>query len=145
MTAAAQPTTENARTRKGRADGATTASASVKPTLCFVHSPTSGPCRRMEGFLAQVLQRRHNHGTFAIQQVNALERPDLVERLRVTTLPTLLVIESRKVRGRLEGLAGCAEIERALEPWLKGPRAAATPPVEELSAPAAGSDPDASY
>jgi hypothetical protein len=88
----------------------------------------------MEGFLAQVLQRRHNHGTFAIQQVNALERPDLVERLRVTTLPTLLVIESRKVRGRLEGLAGCAEIERALEPWLKGPRSA-EPPVEELSAP----------
>jgi len=99
----------------------------------------------MEGFLAQVLQRRHNHGTFAIQQVNALERPDLVERLRVTTLPTLLVIESRKVRGRLEGLAGCAEIERALEPWLKGPRTADVPPVDELSAPAAEPDPDASY
>ena len=68
----------------------------------------------MEGFLAQVLQRRHNHGTFAIQQVNAAERPDLVERLRVTTLPTLLVIEARKVRGRLEGLAGCqlGSIER---------------------------------
>jgi hypothetical protein len=145
MPTIAQPN-HKARTTKGRATESKPASpSSSKPTLCFVYSPTSGPCRRMEGFLAQVLQRRHNHGTFAIQQVNALERPELVERLRVTTLPTLLVIESRKIRGRLEGLAGCAEIERALEPWLRGPKAAETPPVEELAAPMPEADPDASY
>ncbi len=133
---------QKARTGQSRRTGSTTSSRPAKPTLCFVYSPTSGPCRRMEGFLAQVLQRRHNHGTFAIQQVNAAERPDLVERLRVTTLPTLLVIEARKVRGRLEGLAGCAEIERALEPWLRRPQEAETLPLEELRAEA---DPDASY
>jgi hypothetical protein len=99
----------------------------------------------MEGFLAQVLQRRHNHGTFALQQVNALERPELVERLRVTTLPTLLVIESRKVRGRIEGLTGCAELEHALEPWLKGPRSGEETALEELSAPVVEADPDASF
>ena len=145
MPMAAQPS-QKPRLREARPSGSKPSSTSpAKPTLCFVYSPTSGPCRRMEGFLAQVLQRRHNHGTFALQQVNALERPDLVERLRVTTLPTLLVIESRKVRGRLEGLAGCAEIERALEPWLKGPRGVEMPPVEELAAPVPEADPDASY
>ncbi|HST16902.1 MAG TPA: LmbU family transcriptional regulator [Gaiellaceae bacterium] len=145
MSTAIQPS-QKAPASQGRPAAGAKAESPVaaKPTLCFVYSPTSGPCRRMEGFLAQVLQRRHNHGTFALQQVNALERPELIERLRVTTLPTLLVIESRKIRGRLEGLAGCAEIERALEPWLKGPRSA-TPPVEELAVPVTESDPDASY
>ena len=89
-----------------------------KPTLCFVYSPTSGPSRRMEGFLAQVLQRRHNHQTFVLRRVNSAERPDLVERLGVTALPALLVIQDRRVQARLDGLHGCTEIEQLLEPWL---------------------------
>jgi hypothetical protein len=104
------PTTEAPR-RKSR-------SAGDKPTLCFFYSSKSGPSRRVEGFLAQVLQRRQNHKTFALRRVDCEERPDLAERFRVTTVPTLVVIESRKVRSRLEGLCGCREIERLLEPWL---------------------------
>lgn len=89
-----------------------------KPTLCFFYSPTSGPCRRAEGFLAQVLQRRQNHRTFALRRVNCDEHPDLAERFRITELPTLVVLENRKVRSRLEGPRGCREIEQLLEPWL---------------------------
>ena len=89
-----------------------------RPTLRFFYSPTSGPSRRVEGFLAQVLQRRQNHRTFELQRVNCDKHPELVERYAVTQMPTLIVIEGRRVLGRLEGSCGCREIEKLLEPWL---------------------------
>ena len=73
----------------------------------------------MEGFLAQVLQRRQNHGTFVVHHVDAEERPDLVERFRVSVIPTLVVVDDRRVQARLEQPRGCREIERLLAPWLK--------------------------
>jgi thioredoxin-like negative regulator of GroEL len=91
----------------------------TSPLLVFVHSELSGRCRRAEGFLAQVLQRRRNHETFRLRRLSAEQRPDLVERFRVSTLPTLLVIEDKVVRGRLENPRGCREIADFLEPWLK--------------------------
>jgi hypothetical protein len=94
----------------------------ARPTLCFFYSPTSGPCRRAEGFLAQVLQRRQNHLAFTLQRVNCDERADLVERLSIAKLPTLLVVEDRRVRARLDGSFGCKEIQELLAPWLGGPR-----------------------
>jgi thioredoxin-like negative regulator of GroEL len=93
--------------------------AQVQPGLVFFYSPSSGHCRRVEGFLAQVLQRRRNHGTFKLYRVDAEERPDLVERFQVNATPTLAIVSGRRVKGRLEGLAGCREIERFLAPWLR--------------------------
>ncbi len=90
-----------------------------RPLLVFVHSPLSGRCRRAEGFLAQVLQRRRNHETFTLRRLDAEARPDLVQRFRVAKLPTLLVVEEKVVRGRLEDPRGCREIAAFLEPWLK--------------------------
>ena len=78
-----------------------------------------GSCRRAEGFLAQVLQRRRNHGTFKLYRVDEQERPDLVERFGVATMPTLVVVEGKAVRARLERPRGCREIESFLAPWLK--------------------------
>jgi hypothetical protein len=72
----------------------------------------------VEGFLAQVLQRRRNHGTFRVVFVDGEERPDLLERFAVKELPTLVVVEGHVVRARLERPRGCREIERALAPWL---------------------------
>ncbi|MGZ4352088.1 MAG: thioredoxin family protein [Gaiellaceae bacterium] len=92
---------------------------STRPLLVFVHSELSGRCRRTEGFLAQVLQRRRNHATFSLRRLSAEARPDLVERFRVSTLPTLLVVEEKVVRGRLEDPRGCREIAEFLEPWLR--------------------------
>jgi len=90
-----------------------------KPGLVFFHSAVSGSCRRAEGFLAQVLQRRRNHDTFRLYRVDLEERPDLVERFRIETLPTLMVVEEKTVRARLERPRGCREIERFLAPWLQ--------------------------
>jgi len=94
------------------------AKAGVKPRLVFFHSSYSGQCRRVEGFLAQVLQRRRNHGTFQLYRVAEEERPDLVERFEVGAMPTLVVVEGRQVRARLERPRGCRDIEAFLAPWL---------------------------
>src|SRR5919199_153034 len=89
-----------------------------QPRLVFFHSTLSGHCRRVEGFLAQVLQRRRNHGTFKVVRVAEEERPDLIQRFKVETLPTLVVVEGKSVAGRLERPRGCRDIEGFLSPWL---------------------------
>jgi thioredoxin-like negative regulator of GroEL len=89
-----------------------------KPRLIFFHSELSGNCRRVEGFLAQVLQRRRNHETFRLYNVPQEQRPDLLERFDVAAVPTLVVVEGKAVRARLENPRGCREIERFLGPWL---------------------------
>jgi thioredoxin-like negative regulator of GroEL len=89
-----------------------------RPRLVFFYSATSGRCRRVEGFIAQVLQRRHNHDTFSLYRVNADERPELAERFGVTTTPTLFVVQGRRIAGRLEVPGGCRQIEEFLTPWL---------------------------
>ena len=91
----------------------------AQPGLVFFYSPVSGNCRRVEGFLAQVLQRRRNHGTFKVLSVSGEERPDLLERFQVNTLPTLLVVEGKRVSGRLEQPRGCRDIEGFLSQWLR--------------------------
>jgi thioredoxin-like negative regulator of GroEL len=91
----------------------------ARPTLLFFFSPTSGASRRADGFLAQVLQRRANHSTFRIVRVDADERRDLVERLQIIDLPTLVVVVEGRVRARLSRPSGCVEITQLLSPWLK--------------------------
>ena len=95
-----------------------TSSLEQQPRLVFFHSTLSGQCRRVEGFLAQVLQRRRNHGTFRVLRVAEEERPDLLERFKVGDVPTLVVLEGNSVAGRLERPRGCREIEGFLSPWL---------------------------
>jgi thioredoxin-like negative regulator of GroEL len=89
-----------------------------QPRLVFFHSSLSGHCRRVEGFLAQVLQRRRNHGTFDVVLVAEEERPDLLERFKIEAVPTLVVVENKAVTARLERPRGCRDIEGFLAPWL---------------------------
>ncbi len=96
--------------------GPTTA---TRPRLIFFTSSLSGQCRRVEGFLAQVLQRRRNHSTFRVLVVDQGEHPDLVERFGIEGFPTLVVVEDRTVRARLDSPRGCRDIERLLSPWLR--------------------------
>src|SRR5581483_1289271 len=94
-------------------------SVGTKPRLVFFHSKFSGKCRRVEGFIAQVLQRRQNHGTFVYHEVDADEHPELVERFHIDEVPTLVVVEGRKVKRRLSHPRGCRDMEDLLAPWLK--------------------------
>jgi len=49
------------------------------------------------------------------------ERPDLLQRFEVGTVPTLVVVEGKRVRARLERPRGCRDIEGFLAPWLNWP------------------------
>ena len=87
--------------------------------LVFFGAGTSGQCRRVEGFVAQVLQRRHNHDTFTVVRVSAEAQPQVFERFGIDKVPTLVVIEDRKVKRSLEQPRSCREIEKFLSPWLR--------------------------
>jgi thioredoxin-like negative regulator of GroEL len=91
----------------------------TKPTLIFFHSTKEGRSRRAEGFLAQVLQRRRNHETFLVRYVAREERPDLLEKFRIRETPTMVVVEDRRVQGRLTQPHGCEDIQTFLAPWLR--------------------------
>lgn len=51
--------------------------ADSRPKLLFFYTDSSGRSRRVESFLAQVLQRRRNHDTFQLYRVDCDARPDL--------------------------------------------------------------------
>src|SRR5437764_15106903 len=83
-----------------------------KPVLLYFRSERSGRCRRVDAFLAQVLQRRGNHDTFALCDVDVAKQDRLVQRFRVGAVPTLVVVEQRRVSARLVDPGSATEIER---------------------------------
>jgi thioredoxin-like negative regulator of GroEL len=91
----------------------------ARPQLVFFFARNSGRSRRVEGYLSQVLQRRHNHESFHVLNVDVDEHADLAERFRVDDVPTIVVVEEKRVRGRLASPRGCREIEQLLSPWLR--------------------------
>lgn len=99
--------------------GSASKAATAKPSLVFFHSSSSGRCRRVEGFLAQVLQRRSNHDTFELVRVDADDNAELVEQFKIETIPTLVVVADKRAQGRLPNPQGCRDIERFLTPWLR--------------------------
>lgn len=90
----------------------------AKPKLVFFFSPRSGRCRRVEGFIAQVLQHRRNHDTFELVRISVDEHPGLVQRFRIETLPTLCVVEGKRLQRRIVAPRGCRQLAQELEPWL---------------------------
>lgn len=91
----------------------------AKPRLVFFYSPTLGRCRRTEAHLAHMLQRRRNHQAFQLVRVNVNERPDLAERFRVDVVPTLVVVEERRLVQRIVSPRSATELERELAAWLR--------------------------
>lgn len=92
---------------------------SEKPGLIFFFSARSGQSRRVEGFLAQVLQRRGNHSTFQLHRIDADKHADFATRLEVTDTPALVIVDGGLIRGRVTKPVGCRQIEELLSPWLR--------------------------
>jgi thioredoxin-like negative regulator of GroEL len=90
-----------------------------RPRLVFFHARASGRARRIDGYVANVLQRRQNHQTFLLQRVIVEDHPELAARFGVDGLPTLFVIEDNRVCTRVEDPRGTHDLELALAPWLK--------------------------
>ena len=91
----------------------------TRPRLVFFFARNSGRSRRVEGYLSQVLQRRHNHESFELLHVDVEEHAQLAERFLVEAVPTIVVVEEKRVRGRLASPRGCRDIEALLAPWLR--------------------------
>jgi hypothetical protein len=106
-------------TAQASAPRTTARTTDERPMLVFFTSATNGRCRRAEGFLAQVLQRRRNHKTFSLRFVHEEERPDLLDRFHIEKTPTLMVVDDRVVRGKLVEPHGCEDIHEFLAPWLR--------------------------
>jgi len=90
-----------------------------RPRLLYFFDQTDGRARRVEGFLAQILQRRRNHETFVVHRIEMNEHPDLAERFKVSSTPALVVVNEKQVRGRLEAPRSAVEIQSLLSPWLR--------------------------
>jgi thioredoxin-like negative regulator of GroEL len=100
-------------------DVAHEASVPARPRLLFFYGERDGHSRRVEGFLAQVMQRRKNHDTFEVHRIETSRSAKLAQRFRVDAVPTVLVLDGRRVRARLVRPTGCADLKLALAPWLR--------------------------
>jgi thioredoxin-like negative regulator of GroEL len=86
------------------------------PFLLFFTTSQSGPARRMESLLAHLA--RKERGRLSIALIDADRETDWVERLKVTQIPTLVLIKDRRPVDRLEGRVSAPQIERMISPHL---------------------------
>lgn len=86
------------------------------PVLLFFTHSRSGPARRMESLLAHLA--RKERARLRIARIDAQAQPEWVERLKVTEVPTLVLIKDRRPVGRLEGRVSAPQIERMIAPHL---------------------------
>lgn len=85
-------------------------------TLVFVGRRRSGVSRRMESLIAWVKVTQKEQ--LRVVEVDADRNPGLIEQLAVTEVPTLLLLENRRVVGRLEGRATGRQIDELIRPHL---------------------------
>jgi thioredoxin 1 len=94
------------------------------PILLFFTTGRSGPARRMESHHAHLA--RKERARLRVARIDADEQPDWIKRLKVTEIPTLILIKDRRPVERLEGRVSAPQIERMISPHLA--------PVEETAA-----------
>jgi thioredoxin-like negative regulator of GroEL len=94
------------------------ATSAQSPLLLLCATPTSGHARRMDGYIAHLLQRGGNHESLRYTMVNVVDRPDLAHRLEVTEVPSVVVIEDGHVVARAGGYQRPRALEALLAPWL---------------------------
>ena len=88
----------------------------ARPVLVFFSSARSEPCRRMESLVAHIA--RKDRDRLRVIQVDVDQRADLVEKLAVQSVPTLVLVIDRKAVARLDGRASAPQIEAMLEKHL---------------------------
>jgi len=70
----------------------------------------------MESLVAHVARKERDR--LRVMHVDVDEQPELADRFRVTTVPTLALVKDKRVVDRLEGRVSAPRIERMLEPHL---------------------------
>jgi len=90
--------------------------------LVFFTSERSGPARRMESLLAHLA--RKERAQMRVLRVDVDRQPEVAERFRVDSVPTLVLVKGKRVVARLEGRVSQPRIESMLAPHLGAPLAA---------------------
>jgi thioredoxin-like negative regulator of GroEL len=88
----------------------------AKPLLVFFTSERSGPARRMESLLAHLA--RKERGRLRVMKVDVESQPELAERFKVGQVPTLTLVQGKRVVDRIDGRASAPRIESMLERHL---------------------------
>lgn len=83
------------------------------PVLIHFWAPWCGLCRLIEPLLSEI--QKHGSEYIKIVGINADENFKLSNTYRLTTLPTLILIENGKIRYRLDSFRGRDELRLALE------------------------------
>jgi thioredoxin-like negative regulator of GroEL len=91
-------------------------STQATPLLLFFWSERSGPARRMESLLAHLACKERMR--LRVMRIDVDAQPDLAERLGVSEVPTLVLVNGKKVVDRLEGRASAPNIEGMLAQHL---------------------------
>lgn len=94
-----------------------------RPLLVFFSSRRSGPARRMESLLAHIARKERERLRVTIIDVD--DKPELADRFRVESVPTLVLVKGKRAVARLDGRASAPRIEQMIEPHLDGELAAA--------------------
>jgi thioredoxin-like negative regulator of GroEL len=87
-----------------------------RPLLVFFGASHSGPARRMESLMAHLA--RKERARLRVTSIDIHEQPELAERFRVETVPTIALVKEKRIVERIEGRASAPKIERMLEPHL---------------------------
>ena len=70
----------------------------------------------MDSLIAHFAHKERDRLRVAIVDID--DRPELAERFRVETVPTLVLVDGCRVVGRLEGRVSAPKITRMIDPHL---------------------------
>lgn len=87
-----------------------------RPLLVFFWSERSGPARRMESLLAHLA--RKERARLRVRSVDVDASPELAERFKVETIPTLVLVKEKRAVARIDGRTSAPRIDAMLEPHL---------------------------
>jgi thioredoxin-like negative regulator of GroEL len=91
--------------------------------VLLVTKRTSGVGRRMESVLARLQVRERDR--VKVARVDADDRPDLVQRLGVQEIPSIVMFKNRKRFACLRGRATLGDVERMLSQQVEPKKSAA--------------------
>jgi thioredoxin-like negative regulator of GroEL len=91
----------------------------ARAQLLYFTSPRSGPARRVESLLDQVLQEHRNHEAFERSVIDVDVEESTAARFDVDEVPTILVVEDGQEKCRIGGRPSVASLRDALSPWLR--------------------------
>ncbi|MBI2828755.1 MAG: thioredoxin [Acidobacteria bacterium] len=80
------------------------------PVLVDFWAPWCGPCRLQLPMVEEI--GRGEAGRARVLKVNVDEQPELAERFRIASIPTLLVFSNGRVRERFVGVESAATLRR---------------------------------